>query len=162
MRIFIILLSFIPLCLYSQNVKYADSTLVGPKAKINDVAWIQGNWQAELFGKTVEEIWSKPSSKTMMSVAKLHTENKIEFYEICTISEENESLILRIRHFDSNLNAWEEKNKAMEFKLIEITPKFVYFDGYTFEKVDENKMNIHLLIESEKDNKEITINYFRN
>lgn len=146
---------------FTQKVKYADSAFVSPKAKISDIAWIEGSWKGDVFGLAVEEVWTKSSARSMMSVAKLYDEKGVSFYEISTISEENETLILRIRHFSSELIAWEPKDEPIEFQLISIDKAIVYFDGYTFELVNDTSLLLHIFIE-EEENKETTIHYSRN
>lgn len=41
-----------------------------PDATIDQVAWIQGSWQGEAFGGTVEEVWNSPSAGSMMGMFK--------------------------------------------------------------------------------------------
>jgi hypothetical protein len=86
-----------------------------PKAQIEDVAWLAGHWRGTAFGGIIEEIWSPPLGNAMMAVFRLVKENKTEFYEIETISEESGSLILRLKHFAADLKGWEEKEETEDF-----------------------------------------------
>ena len=70
--------------------------------KLENIRWIAGNWKGEAFGGITEENWSEPSGGSMMATFKLISDGKVNFYEIETISEENNSLILRLKHFGNN------------------------------------------------------------
>jgi hypothetical protein len=145
---------------FSQLIRYADSTTSFPKAKITKVSWLEGNWKSG--GKTlnIQESWVRSGNNSMMAVANVYERAKIIFFEICTITEEEGSLVLRIRHFDAQLKAWEEKEKPREFRLVAMEKNFIYFDGYTFENVDKGHMTLH--IQSKNDQEKLTIPYVKN
>ena len=131
-----------------------------PAASINDVARIAGNWQGEALGGITEEIWTAPLGKSMMGSFKLVVNEIVQFYELCTITEENESLLLRIKHFDKDLKGWEEKDQSIEFPLVKIEKNKVYFDGLTFEKINEDELNIYVIFKDEgKEEVEMKFNY---
>jgi hypothetical protein len=73
---------------------------------------------------------------------------KVVFYEFCTIAEENESLVLKIKHFDSRLNGWEEKNVAVLFPLVKLTATEAYFDGLTYRMNKDGSLTAYLLEQS--------------
>ncbi len=153
--------------LYSVQTFGQNNTLLltenqtSPKAKLSDISWIQGNWRGEAFGGVTEEIWGPPLGKSMMCVFKLVVDDQVQFYEIETITEEDNSLILRLKHFHSNLKGWEEKEKTIDFKLVKVAEDKVYFDGYTFEKISENEMNVYVIIEIDGEDTETKFNYHK-
>lgn len=120
-----------------------------PKAAIEDVAWMAGHWRGELFGGVGEEIWSKPFGGTMMGMFKHVVGGKVTFYELMTIVEESNSLILKLKHFNADLTAWEEKEETVDFPLVKITPTEIFFDGYTYQKIDENTIQCYLRVQKE-------------
>ena len=128
--------------------------------KLENIAWIAGTWHGEAFGGITEEIWSEPSGGSMMATFKLIVEGKVQFYEIEVIREIEDSLILQLKHFDSDLKGWETKNETVDFPLIEITETKVVFEGMTFEKVSSNEMNVYVDIENENGSVEtVKFNY---
>ncbi len=133
----------------AQNILSLGQNQSSPNAKIEDVAWIAGHWLGEAFGGVTEEIWSPPMGNAMMAVFRLVNDKQTEFYEIETISEENGSLILRLKHFAADLKGWEEKDETVDFPLVKLEHNKAYFDGLTFEKVSEQEMNIYVLIEQQ-------------
>ena len=154
-----LLLFIVSTTLISQNTLTLEDK-DSPAALINDVAWIAGNWQGEALGGITEEIWTAPLGKSMMGSFKLVVNEIVQFYELCTITEENESLLLRIKHFDKDLKGWEEKDQSIEFPLVKIEKNKVYFDGLTFEKINEDELNIYVIFKDEgKEEVEMKFNY---
>ncbi len=118
------------------------STALEPK--LENIAWIAGNWKGEAFGGQAEENWSEPSGDSMMATFKLVTNGKVSFYEIEIIREVESTLILQLKHFNNDLKGWEEKDDTVDFPLKELTPNKVVFEGMVFEKVSSNEMNVYV------------------
>lgn len=127
--------------------------------KLENIRWIAGTWKGEAFGGITEEIWSEPSGDSMMATFKLIVDGKVQFYEIETISEVNNSLILRLKHFGNDLKGWEEKDKTVDFPLISITKNKAIFEGMTFESIDENNMIVYVTIR-QKDNSTAIVPFY--
>ncbi|WP_431106923.1 DUF6265 family protein [Winogradskyella poriferorum] len=127
---------------YSQEKKILEP-------KLENIAWIAGTWHGEAFGGITEEIWSEPSGGSMMATFKLIVDEKVQFYEIEVIREIEDSLILQLKHFGSDLKGWETKDETVDFPLREITENKVVFEGMTFEKVSSNEMNVYVDIKNE-------------
>ncbi|MCH7963088.1 MAG: hypothetical protein IH852_04025 [Bacteroidetes bacterium] len=139
-----------------------DSLIGSPKATLEDVAWISGYWRGEAFNGEVEEIWSSPLGNSMVASFKLVVDDEVKFYEIEIITEINGTLMLRLKHFHSDLRGWEEKDETVDFPLVKITESRVFFDGMTFEKVSDNEMNVYVLIKQEdKVAEEMKFNYHK-
>ena len=128
--------------------------------KLKNIKWIAGNWKGEAFGGQTEENWSEPSAGSMMATFKLIDNGKVIFYEIEIIRELEDTLILQLKHFGSDLKGWESKDETVDFPLKEITLNKVVFEGMTFEKVNDNEMNIYVDIKQDNGNIEnVKFNY---
>lgn len=137
----------LPFGLIAQNQTLTyDTTIGSPPATLKDVAWMEGHWRGEALGGIVEEIWSPPLGNSMMCVFKMVQDDEVQFYEICTITEREGTLILQLKHFHGNLHAWEEKDETVDFPLVKVTPGKVYFDGFTVERISEDEINIYVVI----------------
>lgn len=132
-----------------------------PKASLSEVAWIQGHWRGEAFGGITEEIWSPPLGDSMMGSFKLVTNGKTTFYEICQITSEEGSLILRLKHFNNDLTGWEEKNEREEFRLVKIEKDAAYFDGFTVKRISDNEIRMYVVISDDGSNNEVEFKYYR-
>ena len=163
--LFLILIGFLPFALTSQStfentLKYKEG-LGDVKGEIENVSWLAGHWKGEAFGGIVEELWSEPIGNSMMASFRLVVDNKVQFYEIETISEENETLVLRLKHFNDDLKGWEEKDEVIEFKLVKIDEAKVFFDQFTIEKIGDNEINMYVVVGDGEKESEIKFNYHR-
>jgi hypothetical protein len=104
------------------------------EARIGDVAWLAGQWVGQAMGGTSEEIWTAPRAGAMMGMFRQVGEKGVVFYEILTLAEVDESLVLRIKHFGPDLKGWEEKDEVESFPLVAIDETTAYFDGVTYRK----------------------------
>ncbi|NAS30779.1 hypothetical protein GTQ40_07340 [Flavobacteriaceae bacterium R38] len=142
-----------------QNTITYDAGKGSPKADLSAIKWIEGSWRGQAFGGVTEEVWTPPLGGSMMCVFKLVINNKVQFYEIVTIAEEEETLILRLKHFHIDLKGWEKKDETVDFKLVKVTEDKVYFDEFTFEKVSDDEINIYVIIDDKGKQEEIKFNY---
>jgi hypothetical protein len=115
-----------------------------PEATIADAAWIAGHWAGEAFGGIGEEIWSKPAGGSMMGMYRIVKDGAVGFYEFLTISEMDSSRVLRLKHFHADLKGWEEKDDMVTFPLVKIDDDNAYFDGITFKRLGNDKLQIFL------------------
>jgi hypothetical protein len=136
------------------KTEYLAEGASSPKASIEDVSWISGYWQGHIWGGQFEEIWSHPMAGSMMASFKFAEKNQVKFYELMTISEHQGSLLLQLKHFARDLSGWEEKDHSIDFKLVRLTEKAAYFEGYTYEFVNKNEMHVYVVINNKGTNQE--------
>lgn len=137
---------------FAQEIKFLDGK-EPEKAHINDISWLEGHWIGEMGNSTIEEVWTNQALGQMMGMFRMYN-NEISVYEFMTVSVLNESLVLKIKHFNKQMVAWEEKEEFEEFKLVNISDSTAYFDAFTF-AVSNDTLSIHLFFdrEGEKKNK---------
>ena len=143
------------------NTMHLDSLSGSPDATLADISWIEGHWRGRAFGGIVEDLWSPPLGNSMMCAFKLVVDDKVKFYELLTISEENETLMLRLKHFHGDLKGWEEKDETVDFPLVKVTDNKVFFDGFTFERISANRINIYVIIQNKEGKQEMKFSYER-
>ncbi len=147
---------------FAQNTLQFQEGSQSPPATIADVAWLEGHWRAEALGGTADEHWSAPAAGSMMGMFRLIVDDEIKFYEILTISEENGSLLLRIKHFHSNLKGWEEKDETVDFPLVRLEERTAWFSGLTMKMMDEHQLDVYVLSENRNGEKtELRFPYLR-
>ncbi len=144
-----------------ENILKFDEAAGSPKADLHAVAWIAGYWRGEALGGVTEEIWSHPSGNSMMAAFKLTVNGVVKFYELETIVEQDETLLLRLKHFAADLHGWEARDETVDFRLVKVTADKVYFDGMTFEKISDDEMNVYVIIGDGGQQKETKFNYRR-
>lgn len=147
---------------YGQNMTIAlAQNTDSPAATLDQVSWIQGHYIGEAFGGQTEEIWSPPSGDSMMFVFKLTVDEKTVFYEVGGIRQIDDTLLMQLKHFGNDFKGWEEKDDTVDFKLVKIEKDIVYFDGMTFEKVNDNEINIYVVISENGKDEEVKFNFKR-
>lgn len=98
---------------------------------------------------------------SMMCAFKLVVDGKVQFYELCQIREENGTLILRLKHFNGDLKAWEEKDETVEFKLVKVEDDAVFFEGFTIKRISKDQITMYVLIGNKGEESEVEFKYYR-
>lgn len=156
MKTLLFVLCFTTFC-FAQNTLHYNDEKGSEKASLKDIQWLEGNWKGEAFGGTYEENWSKPSGGSMLFSFKLVVDGKVVFYELGHIIEKENTLLYQIKHFDSNLKGWEEKDKSEDFKFIKKEGNRMYFDKFTFEYISKNEVRLYAYFEDSKE--EVIFNF---
>jgi hypothetical protein len=115
-----------------------------PPATVADLAWLSGYWQGEGLGGSCEEVWGKPSGDRMFGYFSLRNTKGHVFSEMMTMVEEGGSVVLKLKHFDPAFKGWEEKEDFVSFKLVKLGEKEAFFQGLTFRRVSEERLEIFL------------------
>jgi hypothetical protein len=127
----------------------------GPSARVADFAWLEGYWQAEALGGDAEEIWSAPAAGTMVGMFRLVKDGEAAFYEIFTLTEEDETVVLRLKHFNSDLTGWEEKDETVDFPLVAFNKDRAWFDGLTYQRRGPDEIQVYLAMHSKDGVREV-------
>ncbi len=145
----------------TDNILTLDVAGISPSASIDEVAWIAGYWKGEALGGAIEEVWTEPIGGSMMCAFKLVVADTVKFYELVALREVNNSLTINLKHFHSDMKGWEEKDETVDFPLVKMTDGKAFFDGFTFEQVSDNEMNIYVLFGKEGNYKEMKFSYMK-
>ena len=159
-------LFFILTIFFLSNLVFAQQTLTlgnkkSPPAQLEQMQWLAGYWRGEGLGGIFEELWTPPAGDSMMGSFRSIKNGKVEFYEICQIRQEGETLMLRIKHFNGDLKGWEEKDETVDFPLVKIEKDAAYFDGWTLKRVTDKEIVMFVNVDAGDSNQEIEFNYKR-
>ncbi|MEE2882893.1 MAG: DUF6265 family protein [Planctomycetota bacterium] len=119
----------------------SDGEAVTANPKIEDFAWLAGEWRGEGFGGTCEEIWSHPLAGTMVGTFRLVKDDQVVFYEIMVIGPDDDGFALKVKHFSREFVAWEDKEGAVRFPYESVKKGDARFSGLTFAR-DQDKLEI--------------------
>lgn len=119
-----------------------------PEAQPQDFAWLEGSWSAEIWDGTADEVWLPLVADMMMGTFRFYSENTMAFMELFIIRREGQSVILQVKHFNPDLNGWEEKDESENFSLVYTEPHRAYFDGITYILRNPNTLDVYVLLES--------------
>lgn len=121
-----------------------------PAARLDDIRWLAGYWVGEGLGGQSADLIAPPAGGQMMGVFRqLKPDGAPRFYEFYLFAEENDSLVLRIKHFTPEMTGWEEKAEYVEFPLVRVEERAVYFDGVTFAMTGDVEMQAAVLVDGQ-------------
>jgi hypothetical protein len=132
-----------------------------PAAEIADVAWLAGEWAGEGISGPATETYSAPLGGQMAGHFVQLKDGKVHFFEILSIAEVNGSLEYRLKHFNGDLTAWEDKEKVIRFPLVAVEDGAWFFDGLTVRKDGPNGMLGAVMVNLPQGRKEFVFRYKR-
>lgn len=117
-----------------------------PAATISEAAWLQGYWDGEGMGGTVEDLWMPPRAGVMLGSFRLlrPAGEAGSFYELFAIEEFEGSLRFVAKHFHLDWLGWEEKDKALRLRLTRISPTQMTFGGLVFKREGADGLVVEL------------------
>jgi hypothetical protein len=133
------------------NTLRASAGAAGPAATLEQMKWLVGHWRGTGLGGVSEEMWSEPAGGVMMGMYRLVINGKPSFYEFIHLAEDNGSLVMKLKHFNADLTAWEEKDRFVTFRLVKLGVNEAHFDGLTFRR-SADRLQIFLALR-DKDGK---------
>lgn len=131
-----------------RNTVRLPAGAAGPPATVADLAWLVGHWKGTGLGGVSEEIWAEPVGGVMMGMYRLVLKGEPSFYEFMHLSEDRGSLVLKLKHFNPDLTAWEEKDRFVSFPLVKLGTNEAYFSGLTFRLTSPDRLEIYLAMRS--------------
>jgi len=132
-----------------------------PAATLDDAAWLVGSWAGTAFGGRFEEVWNPPSAGTMVGLFKLLGDDGVAFYELLLLSVEDGTLTLKVKHFNPDFSAWEDKEDYVAFRLVRKDDDALHFGGLSFYKRDDDSIDGYIVMRSGEDVIEHHLQYQR-
>ena len=86
-----------------------------------------GHWKGFYDGQAVDENWLPAVGGEMMGCFRWEREGKIWLYEFIQLAEADGKIEMRLRHFNPDFSAWEEKDKPALFDLVEAAENRLVF-----------------------------------
>ena len=117
-----------------------------PAATIEDAAMLVGSWSGTAFGQRFEETWNPPSVGTMVGMFKLIGDDGVSFYELMLLTEEEGTLFFKVKHFNADFTAWEDKADYVTFKLVKKSADELHFGGLSFYRRDDERMDGYIVM----------------
>lgn len=116
-----------------------------PPATLDEVSWFAGSWAGEALGGTFEEVWNPPSEGSMVGMFKLKDDEGVSFYELMLFVEEEGSLSFKVRHFNPDFTAWEDREEVPVLRFVKADEGAVHFDGISFYRIGEDEVHAYLV-----------------
>ena len=132
-----------------------------PAATLADAHWMVGSWTGSAFGKNFEEVWNEESAGSMVGMFKLLDEDQVAFYELLLMTVEEGTLSLKVKHFNEDFTAWEEKGDFVNFRLVKREENALHFAGISFYRRDENHIDAYIVMRDGDEVAEHELKYVR-
>lgn len=101
---------------------------------ISDASWLAGRWVGEGLGGSLEETWAPAAGGQMVGHFQLVKDGKPSFYELMLLDVQPKGLRLRVKHFNADFTAWEDKGVWHSFEPLGVEPNRLKFNGLRFER----------------------------
>jgi len=116
----------------------------------DNIAWMTGDWIGDGFGGVSYENWSKPINDIMTGTYRHTSEGNNNFFEFIIISKNKDNKFeMKLRHFNPDMTAWEDKEGHLIWPLKSQSKNKVTFGPCTYELVAPDKMKITLIMEND-------------
>lgn len=105
---------------------------VGIDATVAEAKFLSGRWIGVMNkDHHVEEIWSEPVGNNMMACFRwVKSDGTPSLFELITITAEDGTLALRLRHQTATGKSWESQESPMLFRLGEKSETHLRFDAH--------------------------------
>ncbi len=115
---------------------------------IDDFAFLVGYWEGTGFGGQSEEMWMPPRDGRMFGIFKQSANSALQFSEYIEITNEKGAFELRLRHFNSDFTAWEDKEEFVSFPFVSIEKNKAVFEGLSYEITEDDELLVSLVLYS--------------
>ena len=111
---------------------------LGQAAAIDSASWLAGRWVGEGLGGQVEETWAPAAGGQMVGYFQLVKAGKPVFYELLLLDAQAGGLRLRVKHFNPDFTAWEDKTVWHSFEPVSAAPDLLTFKGLTLARTGDD------------------------
>lgn len=119
-----------------------------PAASLEDASWLVGSWTGTGFGQRFEQVWNAPTADSMVGLFKLYGDDGVTFYEILLLVIEDGTLSLKVKHFNPDFSAWEDKADYVNFRLVKKDVDALHFHGLSFYKRGDYAIDAYIVMQN--------------
>lgn len=119
-------------------------------ASVDGLGWMAGTWAGEGLGGSALVSYSPPVDGQMPGHFRLVKNGQIDFYQLVGIAQIGNSIEYRVKHFDADMTAWEDKAQVARFPLVAAEKDVWFFDGLTIRRAGPDRA-VHVVRIKDKD-----------
>lgn len=134
---------------------------VAYSATIEDAAWLAGRWTGTGLGGEMEEVWSAPAGGQMVGHFRLVQDGKPVFYEFILLDVVEGGVRMRLKHFNPDHTAWEDKDAWTTFSPVSASKDKLEFSALTIERTGVDTLTMKLKLRQEGKVVEETLKFQR-
>ena len=133
-----------------------------PAATLDDAAFLVGRWvPGPRSAKRMEESWSAPTGGSMVGTFKLFDGDEPAMYEIMLLTVEDGTLSLKVKHFNPDFTAWEDKEDYVNFRLVAKADGELHFGGLSFYRRSDDRLDGYIVMRNGENVSEQHMTYVR-
>jgi len=100
-----------------------------PRSDLEPLRWLAGRWQGDGPGGRVEAVWLPPAAGTMAGALRRIREGRVVGHALAVVSEQDGTLVLQLKRFDSHLAGRESQDAPVPRRLTAISESDIAFEG---------------------------------
>lgn len=104
--------------------------------------WLVGHWRGNGLGGDCEETWLPATGGSMLGTFKFMNDDKVNFFEIMTITIDSIGPALRVKHFNADMTGWEDKADMVTFRYDSTAANQIFFGGVRFLRPSKDSLLI--------------------
>jgi hypothetical protein len=128
---------------------------------IDDAAWLAGRWVGEGFGGQMEESWAPPVGGQMIGYFRYWRDGQPQFYEFMVMDVVEGGVRMRLKHFNPDYTAWEDRATWITFEPVSASPDALVFSGLTIRRESEDRIVMTIRIRRGQTVSEDTLRFQR-
>lgn len=110
------------------------------RSTIEDAAWLAGRWVGEGFGGQMEESWAPPVGGQMIGYFRHWRDGQPQFYEFMIMDVVDGGVRMRLKHFNPDFTAWEDRETWTTFEPVSASPEALIFNGLAIRREGEDRI----------------------
>jgi Domain of unknown function (DUF6265) len=115
----------------------ATGTAAAPPARIEQMAWLAGQWREQGTSDRIDAFLLPPQAGTMAGVFRRVRGGQVTTYAFAVVEQAGKSLVLRTRTFDSTLQGRQSQEAPGAQELVSISPDEIRFEKARVLRVPE-------------------------
>jgi len=96
---------------------------------LDDVAFLAGEWRAEVGDDVLIERWSEPVADTMVASFVWIRPEGAWMYELISIQQREDGVLFQLRHFGRDFDPWEGPDEPVRMRLAEAEERKATFEN---------------------------------
>lgn len=86
-------------------------------AALKSLAFLSGRWVSEKYAEVQEENWSPVTGNSIIGSFRIVHDDRPIFYEFWVVEVDENRPVLKLKHFNTDLAGWEDKNTSTKMPL---------------------------------------------
>jgi Domain of unknown function (DUF6265) len=128
---------------------------------IDDAAWLAGRWVGEGFDGQMEEAWAPPVGGQMIGHFRYWRDGQPQFYEFMVMDVVDSGVRMRLKHFNPDYTAWEDRETWTTFEPVSVSPEAIVFDGLSIRREGADRIVMTIRIRRGETVSEDTLRFQR-